>query len=351
MAHRMRRLGWSVACTLTLSAITMSVTAQSPSAQTRPIATIDFYGQRTLDAEALRKALPIHVGDLISRGDGARLTPSIRAALAGRPHLRDSRLEFFCCAEGGGVHAFVGVQEDGTPEVHFRTAPTGAIRLPAQLVAHSHAWDRALMEAVSKGHSAEDDSQGHALLTQAPEARTLQEQNVALAARNLETLRRVLRESADAEQRAMAARYLGYAPDKQAVVSDLVRAMTDSDSEVRNDSMRALLVFSRSKVPPPIPYDAFVGLLDTPTWTDLNKSSNALMALSSTRDPQLLDMLRKRSMPALMAMAHWRDRDHSPPAYWLLGRIAGLSDQEIQDRWDRADADGVIAAALKRRAD
>jgi hypothetical protein len=346
----MRRLGWSVACTLTF-AITMTARAQPPSPETRPIATIDFYGQRTLDAEALRKDLPIHEGDLISRGDAARLTPSIRVALVGRPHLRDARLDFICCAEGGGVHVFVGVQEDGTPEVHFRSAPTGAIRLPAQLVAHGHALDRALMEAVYKGHSAEDDSQGHSLLTQAPEARTLQEQNVALTARNLDTLRRVLRESADAEQRAMAARYLGYAPDKQAVVSDLVRAMSDPDSEVRNDSMRALMVFSRSKISPRIPYEAFVALLDTPTWTDLNKSSNALMALSSTRDPKLLDILRKRSMPTLAGMAHWRDRDHSLAAYWMLGRIAGLSDQEIQDRWDRADADGVIAAALKRRAD
>jgi hypothetical protein len=347
----MRRLGWSVACALTFSAITTIAGAQQPSPETRPIATIDFYGQRTLDAEALRKALPIHEGDLLSRGDGARLTPSVRAALVGRPHLRDTRLDFICCAEGGGVHVFVGVQEDGTPEVHFRAAPTGAIRLPAQLVAHGRALDRALMEAVYKGHSAEDDSQGHSLLTQAPEARALQEQNVALAARNLHILRRVLRESADAEQRAMAARYLGYAPDKQAVVNDLVRAMTDPDPGVRNDAMRALMVFSMSKIPPPIPYEAFVGLLDTPTWTDLNKSSIALMALSSTRNPQLLELLRKRSMPALLAMAHWRDRDHSLPAYWMLGRIAGLSDQEIQDRWDRADADGVIAAALKRRAD
>jgi len=347
----MRRLGWSVACAMTLFAITTTIGAQPSSLEMRPIATIDFYGQKTLDTEALRKALPIHEGDLVSRGDGARLTPTVRAALVGQPHLRDTRLDFICCAEGGGVHVFVGVQEDGTPEVHFRPAPTGAVRLPAQLVAHGRAVDRALMEAISQGHSAEDDSQGYSLLTQARAGRALQEQNLALAARNLHILRQVLRESADAEQRAMAARYLGYAPDRQAVVNDLVRAMTDSDPGVRNDAMRALMVFSRSRIPPPIPYQAFVGLLDTPTWTDLNKSSFVLMELSSTRNPRLLDLLRKRSMPVLSAMAHWRDRDHSQPAYWMLGRIAGLSDQEIQDRWDRADAEGVIAAALKRRAD
>jgi hypothetical protein len=44
-------------------------------------------------------------------------------------------------------------------------------------------------------------------------------------------------------QRALAAQVLGYVSDKQAVVGDLVQAMSDPFDDVRNNAMRALLVF------------------------------------------------------------------------------------------------------------
>jgi hypothetical protein len=338
----------SLILALVLAGSAAAAQPPAPAIEARPLATIDFYGQRTLDADTLRKALPIHEGDRVSPGDGERLTVTVQAALSATPHLKHARVEFVCCAQDGGVHMFVGVQEDTSPEPHFRPAPTGAVRLPADLVAHSGAVEHALMEAVFKGRAQEDDSQGHALLTQDPEGRALQEQTLPLVARNLDLLKRVLRQSADGEHRAMAARFLGYAPDKQAVVEDLVQASTDPDPGVRNDATRALMVFGMAKTAPRIPYAPFVDLLDTPAWTDLNKASSILMVLSSTRDPALLTLLRRQSMPALAAMARWRDRDHSQPAYWMLGRIAGLPDPAIQDHLTRGDADGLIAAALKR---
>ena len=129
-------------------------------------------------------------------------------------------------------------------------------------------------------------------------------------------------------------------------MDDLVQAMSDPQPGVRNDALRALVVFSRAKTPPRIPYAPFVDLLDTPVWTDLNKSSLALMALSKRRDPDLLAQLRRQSMPTLLLMARWHDRDHSMPAYWMLGEIGGLPDEAIQDAWDKADPEPVIRAAL-----
>ena len=58
----------------------------------------------------------------------------------------------------------------------------------------AEAMDKAVMDAVSAGKSGEDDSQGHALFTEYPEGRDVQEKIIALAARNLALLRRVLRE-------------------------------------------------------------------------------------------------------------------------------------------------------------
>lgn len=319
--------------------------AQTVSSESRQIATIDFYGQRTVSEDALRKALPIHEGDKVSKGDS--LTEQARSALNTMAHVRDVRVELICCAQDAGMHLFVGVQEEGSPELHFQPAQSGTLRLPEELVAADAAVTTAIMDAVLKGHAAEDDSEGHALLKDVPAARALQEKLIPLAAKNLDILRKVLHGSASGDQRAIAAQFLGYAPDQQAVVADLVQAITDSDEEVRNNAMRALLVFTMAKKPPQVPYSPFVDLLTSPVWTDHNKSSFALMTLTAHRDPQLLSMLRQRALPQLEAMARWHDRDHSLPAYVILGCIGGLSDAQIQEHWNRGDAGAVIAAALK----
>lgn len=321
--------------------------AQSVPPESRPIVTIDFYGQRTVKEDALRKALPIHEGDRVKNGDKARLTEQARSALSSVPHVRDARVEVICCSQDGGVHVFVGVQEEASPELHFQPPPAGEVRLPQELVAANAATDGAIMDAVMKGHAEEDDSAGHALLKDAPAARALQEKLIPLAASNLDILRKVLHGSADHEQRAIAAQFLGYAPDKQAVVGDLVQATTDPDPEVRNNAIRALFVFTRAKKPPHVPYGPFVELLNSPVWTDLNKSSFALVTLSESRDPQLMSLLRKDALPGLEAMARWHDREHSSPAYMILGHLGGLTDEQIQKYWERGEAEAVIAAALK----
>ena len=77
-----------------------------------------------------------------------------------------------------------------------------------------------------------------------PAARAIQERFVTYAKRDLGQLRLVLQSSGDAVHRALAALVLGYAPDKPAVVEDLVHGISDPDEEVRNNAMRALMVFA-----------------------------------------------------------------------------------------------------------
>lgn len=312
----------------------------------RRISSIDFYGLRRLQAQSLLEALPVHEGDLAAMADGDRLRSAIRMALSAKPLVQDVQSSFVCCDAQGGVALFVGVREEGAPALRFRAPPIGAARLPADLIAADQALDRALFKAVQAGRSQEDDSEGHALLTNDPEARALQEQRVALAARHLFLLRQVLLQSADGGQRAMAARYLGYAPDKQAVVGDLVQAVDDPDGGVRNDAVRALMVFTHAKNPPHVPYEPFIALLDSSAWTDLNKASAALDGLTARRDPSLLALLRQRSLPALVSIARWKSRPHARPGYDVVGRIAGYSDADLQAHWDARDIEPVIAAAL-----
>jgi hypothetical protein len=314
----------------------------------RRVSTIDFYGLRSLDPEALRKALPLHEGDTVSMTEATQVEKKVAAAVTALPHVRDVRTGFTCCDQKGGLAVFVGVQEESSRTLHFRPPPTGDLRLPDELIAADNALEQALIKAVVAGRGQEDDSLGHALQTNAPEARALQEQRVALTASNLALLRRVLRESANGNQRAMAARYLGYAPDKQAVVDDLVYAAGDPYEGVRNDAVRALLVFAGAKSPPRVPYAPFIDLLDSLVWSDLNKACGALGRLTVARDPELLAQLKRRSLPALAAIARWRDRGHAQDAYMILGRIAGYPEDDLMSRWSRGDIEPVIAAALAK---
>jgi hypothetical protein len=298
----------------------------------------------------LRQALPIHEGDRVSMAGARPLEDKVKAAVAALPHVKEVQSNFVCCDAQGGLAAFVGVREDTVPPLRFRPPPTGAVRLPGDLIAADEALDQAMLKAVAAGRAQEDDSQGHALFTNDPDGRALQEQRVALAAQNLPLLRQVLRESADPRHRAMAAAYLGYAPDKQAVVDDLVYAANDADGGVRNNAVRALLVFALAEHPARVPYEPFIALLDSPVWTDLNKGSGALAALTQSRDPQLLALLKRRSLPQLATIARWRSRGHAYAAFLVLGRVAGYPENELPARFGAGDAETVIAAALRAGA-
>jgi len=314
---------------------------------------IDFYGLGRVSESEARQALTFKEGDTISVvGDGPRafLADSERR-LSTLPGVVRAHTNLACCDAGRGI-IYVGIEEKGRPAPHSRLAPRGNVRLAADMVQAGSEFSEAFMAAVLRGDTAEDDSQGHALFHD-PTTRAVQERFVGYAARDLEELRRVLRDSSDAEQRALAAQILGYVATKQDVVGDLVYGMSDPSEDVRNNAMRALAVFA-SVAPTSgrpilhIPYRPFVGLLNSPVWTDRNKASMALMELSARRDPELLRKLRREAIGPLIEMAHWKSEGHAMPALMILGRIGGQPDDAIRAAWIRGEREGIINAALKR---
>ena len=50
-------------------------------------------------------------------------------------------------------------------------------------------------------------------------------------------------------------------------------------------------------------------------------------------------------MPALIEMARWKTLAHALPAYILVGRVAGWSEDQMQAAWSRGDREAAIAAA------
>ncbi len=259
--------------------------AQSPSGR---IGTIDFYGYGHLDVASLRAALPIKEGDGFP-SDAVR-ERAVRAVsgVAGRQAV----ISGVCCLPDGRSSLFVGLPEVGAAPVAYNTAPQGTVKLSADVLRVFQQFDRHFTDAVKRGASREDDSQGYALFDDpASHADQLKLRTWTLA--HVALVLRVLAESSDAGQRAYAAQALGYADRSPGQIAALVKAAFDSDDGVRNNAVRALEVLCvvGPEVTNRIPADRFVPLLHSIRWTDRNKGSLLLSRMTDSRDPALLKLL------------------------------------------------------------
>ena len=313
--------------------------------QLPPIQTIDFYGLRTVSEAQVRKAMQIKEGDAPPE---STLPAQLRVEAVDR--VIHARLNFVCC-EKGKTTLYVGIQEQDVPALEFRPAPTGAVRLPFDVPPAGAAFDTAFERAMEGGDHAEDQSAGHSLM-HFQEARVAQQKFITLAALHPAILHDVLRNSADAHQRALAAQILGYAADKRDVVADLVYGTRDPDDDVRSNCTRALWLIAKFAQRKPelgiqVPPIVFIDLLNSLVWTDRNKSSYALMETTFNHDPAVLAEIRAKATPSLVEMARWKAIAHAQPAIFLLGRIGGMSEDDIQAAIDRGDRQAVISAGLK----
>ena len=340
----MNRLSSITIPVLVFSAFLISLLCTQTNGQALEIGIIDFYGLRNVSEAQARQALQIKEGDSVSSS-----REEARHRLEALPNVQQARLAYTCC-EAGKTILYVGISEKGAPALQFRRTPGGDARLPANMLRAGAALAGAVERGAAKGDVGEDDSQGHALFHY-PEARAVQELFIPFAAQNLKLLRTVLRDSADPQHRALAAEIIAYAPDKQAVVKDLVYGMSDPDSDVRNNSMRALAIIARfSHLKPArrikVPTTPFINMLNSIEWTDRNKSSSALLQLTENRDAELINALRQQAPESLVEMARWKSM-HANPAFFILGRVGNFSDQEIQEAWD-GNREGLIKAVLSR---
>ena len=340
---RRRIFAWVVA-----PVVCSVLAATDASSQAFPIGIIDFYGVHRVSVEQARSALTFAEGDTVSfAGDAPpAFIAESETRLATVPGVEKALVNIVCCDNGRAI-IYVGIQERGADVMKFRPAPAGKDRLPADIVKDGDEFSKVFVEAVERGDFVEDRSQGHAL-NHDPATRAVQDRFVIYAKRDLPALRKVLRNSSDAAQRALAAQVLGYAPDKPAVVDDLVYGMSDPAEAVRNNSMRALLVIAEmtERKAPPIPATPFIALLNSPVWTDRNKAAGALDSLTRPRDPNLLATLQRDAMEPLVEIARWKSEGHAKPAFLVLARIAHYSDDAAHDLWTRGERETVIQAAM-----
>jgi hypothetical protein len=317
------------------------------SAQAPRIGVIDFYGLRRTSEKHLREAIGVRAGDALPRSKGdledrlERVSGVVRALVTA------------VCCEGDRTILYVGVEEKDAPHFEFRPEPDGDVTLPVTVSDSYRFLLGALESAARAGPVSENLAQGQAMSSD-PAARAIQERLGYLAGDNLPVLRRVLRESSDASQRVAAAYALGYAPAKRLVVDDLQYALRDPDESVRASAVRALTAIAvlgaRDKALE-IRVEAtwFIQMLNSLVWGDRNRAAAALVSLTEPRDPYVLDQIRETALQSLAEMAHWKTLEHALPAFLVLGRVAGLPEDQIQSAWSGGNREALIELALKRQ--
>lgn len=309
------------------------------------VRTVDYYGLRKIPANRIQKAVGVNAGDPLppSKGD-------LEDRLEKIPGVVQARVEVVCC-EGSDGMLFVGIEEKGAPHFALRTSPTGEAALPPEIVESYHQLVQTVEAAARRGSTAEDLTHGHPLAAD-PDARAIQESFVDFTGHHLAQIREVLRGSADGGQRSLAATLIGYAPDKSAAVNDLEYAMQDPDEDVRASAMGALnaIAILAAKEPD-------LGIHISPTWlvemlnsialSDRNGATRTLINLTDSRPPATLDLMRERALSSLVEMAQWNSLRYALPAFILLGRVGGIDEQQIQDRWARGDRGAMVLEVLR----
>ena len=102
---------------------------------------IDFYGFRRVSESLARDALMIVVGD--------RVPESVRGAeqrVQALPGVLRARVRQVCC-DGGRAILYVGIEEQGSPVLRFRSAPHGGVRLSDDMVQARDDFDKAALRA------------------------------------------------------------------------------------------------------------------------------------------------------------------------------------------------------------
>ena len=324
--------------------------AQNPVIQ---IGIIEYYGLRTVPQETVSQVLDIAVEDTLADASagitGTDQNRAIVERLEGIPGVAQVRVKLVCCTEAKTWMLYVGIAEEEAPQLEYRTPPDLAVSLPQEITETRRAWNEERQRR--KGNPGGDVSQGH-YLSGHPEVRAIEERLTGLVEEHQKSLRQVLRYAADAQQRQTAAWVIAYASDKRTAVEDLLYAASDPEYWIRNNAILKLVDIAKFAQEKPelgiqIPPGIFISMLNSFDWTDRQKSLLLLEILTRDRDAAVLEQLRQEAFPALVEMARWQFMYHASPAYTLLCRVDGLSDEEIAETLRRGEKEAVIARIVE----
>ena len=313
------------------------------------IGLIQIYGARKVSLDKIRTALGVREGSLLppSKSGVEERLDKISGVVA-------SRLEATCCLDGKSI-LYVGIEEKDSPHFEFRPEPQGNVTLPKDLTDEYADFLDTVDQSIRLGETGESLSNGYSVMDN-PGAREHQRAFVSFAAKDLDALHRVIRESSDPDQRAIAAYVLQYGPrgprTTTQIVNDLQYALQDGDDTVRKNAIRSLAaMYVGAKFHPQdkvvVQPTWFVELLNSIDWSDRHNATQALVDMTEDHNADTLNLIRERALPSLIEMANFRDLASALPAFILTGRLAGLSEKEIQEAWVGGNRQQVIKQVAK----
>jgi hypothetical protein len=321
----------------------MALLVCAASAQTPQIGNINFYGLHRVTAARILDTTHIEPGGTLppSKGD-------LEDEIANIPGVVAVRVEAVCC-EGKATDLFIGIEEQGAPHAAFRSPPSGTTAMPQEILDLYQEFLSAVQRAAVRGTSDEDMTSGHALMAD-PAARAIQEKFIDFAAAHLELLRSELRTGSIAEERAVAAVVIGYASRKMDVINDLQYAIDDPDEAVRANAMKSLDAIAVMAHQQPefgirIEPTWFVEMLNSVVLSDRVEASKVLLTLTDGGNPGVLDLLRERAFGSLVEMSRWKTLRYALPPFLVLGRVAGMTDAQAHQAWEKGDRESVIQKA------
>jgi hypothetical protein len=335
--------------TLILFTIAGTALAQS---DRKPLGEIDFFGQKGLNVEPIRAALPLHEGEMFPpAGSSDQLKETLSERVKRVIGREATDVAFVCCDHEQRWMIYIGLPGDSSRQAKYNSSPRGTARFPAEVLSLDKQIQDAWVAAVLSGNAGEDDSQGFSLSSD-PKLRARQMELRDYALKNEALVLRAL-ESSDATHRRLAAQALGYARQSNAQIEALVRACLDPDDEVRNNATRALgvLLGAKPDLASMISIDPFLTLLTSGVWSDHNKAVMVLYALTTKRDPAVLGKLRSGALDNLLEMARWRSEGHAFTARVILGRIAGIEDARLFELAKNGQVDAIVGGLLPERPD
>ncbi len=317
-------------------------------AQNRPsIGIIDSYGNRSYSQEKLAKILSVREGDPLPGSKQA-----LEERLVEEKGVARANVESVCC-DGGKAIFYIGIEERGQPHLDLREYPANeSLEMPGEVAEAYTKLITAAADAARAQQTAEDWTLGYSLMVHR-ETQVVQLALPELAERNQSMLRQILRDSADPDDRSVAAAILGYAPKSQGLIDDLQYALRDPEQSVRGAALRSLAPLTVYAQRNPqlglrVLTTWFVEMLNSVSWQDRMNSMNLLMELTASREEYLMRHLRERGVGSLSEMAMWKHLPHALPAYILLGRTGALTDKEIQDSWSANQREATIRKIRKK---
>ena len=130
--------------------------------------------------------------------------------------------------------------------------------------------------------------------------------------------------------------------------------MQDPFESVRGTAMRSLQAIAVLAARQPdlgirISPTWFIEMLNSIALSDRFKAATALVNATAIDARPTLQLIYDRALGSVLEMAQWKSLRYALPAYILLGRMAGVSELNIQQSWNQGNRDAVVMRFAGKR--